>query len=189
MCKEQDQPWLQTLLDIYALIDSWIAEEKERKGVNPKIVCSKGCGQCCKILTIPINHLEFRGLCWYISEILPMEERLMIKKRIHMYDFEEGCPFLIKEACLVYPVRPLACRQFFVLNKPCTEGIHPWLERREDIFCAIDSKISWLIATKYLPLYGIKDESEQRKAFEQGYLHECDQPLTSYDWTGLSVRL
>lgn len=187
--QEQFHPWLTRLLDIYRLVDSWVTLETEFKGIEEKIVCRRGCGHCCKSLTVPINHLEYRGLCWYVSEILQGEDRHKVRSRFLIHDEESECPFLIEDSCIVYPLRPIACRQFFVLNRPCFQGENPWLKRREDIYCALNHDISWLIATRYFPLFGITDEIEQRKAFEEGFLTENDRPLASYAWAAVSEKI
>lgn len=138
------------------------------------------------MMTIPMNHLEFQGLSWYVSEILPLEERKVIKSRLTIDDEDAGCPFVIDNICAVYPLRPIACRQFFVLNKPCVRGENPWYKRREDIYGALNDDISWMIATKYFPLFGLHDEEVQLKAFQRGLLLENDMPLSSYPWLRLA---
>lgn len=187
--QEQFNSWLSTLLDIYQLIDSWVTVDTGIRGIEKKIVCRKGCGYCCKLLTVPINHLEFRGLCWYVSEILQGEERHRVKCRFLSHDEESECPFLIDNSCIVHPLRPIACRQFFVLNRPCSKGENPWLTRRGDIYCALNQRISWMIATRYFPLFGLTNAEEQWKAYEEGFLSENDRPLNSYSWAMISQKI
>lgn len=187
--QEQLNPWLSILLDIYHLIDSWVTVDTEIKGIVKTIVCQKGCGHCCKLLTVPINHLEFRGLCWYVSEILQEEERVLVKYRFRLHEEESECPFLINNFCIVYPLRPIACRQFFILNHRCSEGENPWLIRKDDIYCALNQEISWMIATRFFPLFGLKNAEEQRKAYEEGFLFENDRPLNSYPWAAISEKI
>ncbi|HHV65345.1 MAG TPA: YkgJ family cysteine cluster protein [Peptococcaceae bacterium] len=187
--QEIDKPWLSRLLDIYQLLDAWVEVETHLKGIKNKIACFKGCGSCCRLLPVPINHLEYLGLSWYVTEMLVCEDRYAVKSRLQNLSEDSPCPFLIDNACLVYPLRPLACRQFFILNNPCLEGQNPWFKRREDIYCALNQEISWLIATRYFPVYGLKGEAEQRKAFNEGFLTAQDKPLTAYRWSAVSEKI
>lgn len=180
--QEDGKPWLSLLLDIYQLMDAWVEVETERKGIKDKIACRKGCGYCCTELTVPINHLEYQGLSWYVKEMLTAEERPFVKSRLQTLQEDSPCPFLFDGVCVVYRLRPLACRQFFILNYPCLEGQNPWFHRREDIYCALNQDISWLIATRYFPLYGLTNEAEQWQAFIQGCLTADDRPLIAYPW-------
>lgn len=186
---EQENNWLSILLDIYHLVDSWVKVDIMQKGIENTIQCRKGCGHCCKTLTIPINHLEYKGLCWYISEVLGKEEKDRIKSRFLTWKEDSECPFLIEEACSVYPLRPIACRQYFVLNYPCYQTENPWLKRIEDIYCALNDDISWQIAQRYFHFYGIRDLQVQRKVYEQGGFAQDDRPMTTYDWAGLVAKL
>jgi Fe-S-cluster containining protein len=185
--QEQNHPWISILLDIYHLVDSWVRVETKLRGLN--IACKKGCGYCCKLLTVPINHLEFRGLCWYVFEILQGDERYQVKSRFLDHNEDAECPFLINDSCIVYPLRPIGCRQFFVLSRPCFARENPWLKRREDIYCALNDELSWMIAQKYFPFYGLINEKDQRKAYEEGFLIKDDRPLASYSWVTIGKKI
>ncbi len=187
--QEQRYSWLPVLLDIYHLIDTWVKVDLSLKKLNDKVACRKGCGICCQGLTIPINGLEFSGLSWYAADILPGETRNTLKKKMINHKAESGCPFLIDDVCIAYPLRPIACRQFFMLNNPCRHNENLWTRRRDDIYCALNPEIMILVEKKMLLFYGIKCESQQAKACRSGFLQELEKPLADYNWSLLGGKI
>lgn len=90
-----------------------IQEEISRKGIESngiKVECKKGCNHCC----------HYRALITE-QEALLIEEYSGVKKKNpkrarDLFVKPDPCPFLKNGGCSIYPVRPLACRGFFVFK-------------------------------------------------------------------------
>lgn len=54
-------------------------------------------------------------------------------KNIKAQSERRACPFLCDRRCAIYPVRPLNCRQYHVLNRPCAPGEDIAKDRPRDI--------------------------------------------------------
>jgi uncharacterized protein len=118
---------LPLLLEAYAIVDAGIHEAIRREEKQGRaLACHKGCAACCRShTTIPVYPLELIGINWYVVEKItgPLREQLKIQLRDHKKG--EPCPLLMDNACTVHPLRPMACRQFNVFDKVCTEGGTP----------------------------------------------------------------
>jgi Fe-S-cluster containining protein len=187
---EQRLPWLAPLLDAYHIIDQGVHEavrRQERQG--RRLACAKGCSACCRShTTIPVYPLELMGLYWYAVERLqgPPRERLAVQ-------LKEGvaggaCPFLVDGICSVHPMRPIACRQFNVFDKVCTEGEDAYHTRRADVLTPI-RRYADDAFYRMLPFYGIEEKRERRKAVKDGRLHALAKVLQDLDWTKLAERM
>ncbi|MGY6277493.1 YkgJ family cysteine cluster protein [Methylomonas sp. MgM2] len=95
--------------------------EMEAEGY-PRIACGKGCATCCTLrvtATAPEVLLIDRFLRWseFPDRKLNLVKRLKKANQVTCGLNEEQrvrlrrrCPFIEQGACMIYPVRPLACR-------------------------------------------------------------------------------
>lgn len=187
--EESKFPWLSMLLDGYALIDEGVAkaihEREEERGAT--LACRKGCDSCCRTHTdIPLYPLELVGIYWYSTEKMakPLREILRIQLKVHCAG--DPCPFLIHGSCSIHAIRPVACRQFNVFNKPCEAGEDPYFTRREDVLTPIQEYTD-LAFSVMLPYYGITNKGDRQKAIAH-IIHTHAVNLQSFEWKKL-VRL
>jgi len=172
------------LLDAYYKDDVGILKElkvAERKR-GSKIACCKGCHYCCLKMEVPISQIEIMGLSWYSSEKVIGTVREKLKEQLLNYKKNLHCPFLIDKICVVYPVRPLICREFFVFDSPCKPNEDVLKTRPSDIWSP-SRKVCKSAAFKILPFYGITDEKEKLIAYESGFISQNSRPMHTCDWT------
>ena len=105
-------------------------------GFRSQAACAEGCAYCCtdagRIDATTLEGLRIRG---HIAK-LPRSCLVSLKKALKrdMQKREAGapspCPFLMKtKACLIYPVRPFACRRIYSLQR-CSPEQPPVLNRQ-----------------------------------------------------------
>jgi len=183
-------PWLSLLLDAYYMVDRGIAEAvRLETGRGRKLACARGCSSCCAThQTIPVYPLELVGLSWYVTEKMLGPERDMLKKQLGDYQDNSPCPFLIGGACSVHTMRPVACRQFNVFDKPCDEGEDPYYTRREDVLTPIKKYVDHAFFIM-LPFYGLRDESERWKVIESGAVHQIVKLMQTCNWGSLAEKM
>lgn len=181
-------PWLSLLFDAYAIIDEGVslAVGKGEKGLRLKLACRKGCTNCCRLQDIPVYQLELSGIYWYASA--KMEPRMRETLMSNLTVKGSGCPFLMEGACSIYPVRPVACRQFNVFGKPCAEGEDPYYTRRHDVLTPIESYTDRAFSVM-LSFYGfresdIRDEFYRHLAIKE-VIHTRAESLLGHDWSKL----
>lgn len=182
--------WLTILLDAYYIVDmgavvGLIKEERRRKS---KVMCHKGCFTCCLKPSVPMTPLEIQGLSWFSSERLENPLRKKVKEQLHKHKDTTQCPFLVEGLCSVYPIRPIACRQFFVFGSPCMANEDPIIARPKDIWFPgreVAKKASFIM----LPFYGITDKTAQLIAFESGYIHNISRDMHTLDWTLIAMTM
>lgn len=115
-----------------ALVDASVAEaigQAERRG-RP-CVCGSHCPQCCK-QPIPLTPAEMLLIMDYGRRELSEEVRAAIWQRA-VAVLGAPCPFLINDACAIYPVRPIACRRFLVCGRRCADGEGAYETRPQDL--------------------------------------------------------
>lgn len=126
-------PWLADLLRAYALMDAAMAERVAASALRGRpSVCRRGCPTCCR-QPVPLTAVEARGIEWYASLILSGPSRQALKRVLLARDVAARCPFLLDDACSIYPVRPLACREFVVRGAVCGPTEDPTATRPEDM--------------------------------------------------------
>jgi len=184
-------PWLAMLLDAYAIIDDGIvaAIKKKGSGSSVRLSCSKGCDNCCRTHSdIPVYPLELVGIYWFsIEKILP-PDREILKNRLSGHLKGEPCPFIVSGSCSIHPLRPIACRQFNVFNRPCKEGEDPYYTRREDVLTPIQDYTDRAFSTM-LPFYGITDEADKKRAIKDNLIHTQVRILQTCNWKELGRRM
>ena len=184
---ERKYDWLTTLLNAYYQNDTGTYNEKIkfRKKKKTKIACYKGCYNCCLNPVVPITEIELMGISWYVSEIIDDSTvRDNLKAQMQNYKDNLSCPFLVNKECSIYPLRPIACREFHVIGKPCTPGEDPIKTRSEDIWSP-SRKVARKTAMKLLPFFGFSTQKEMLDAYEDGYIHRNARDMHAIDWTGV----
>ncbi|MGB9715131.1 MAG: YkgJ family cysteine cluster protein [Thermodesulfovibrionales bacterium] len=187
---EKIYDWLSPLLNAYYIVDKGIAEairrEKKRKR---RVACAKGCSNCCRThKTIPVYPLELVGISWYVIEKVSGNEREILKSNLRYYKENEPCPFLLNGSCIIHPMRPVSCRQFIVFSKPCAEGEDPYYTRIKDVLMPPKNYIEEAFFIM-LPFYGVKDESERRKAIKSGAIHKMVKLIQTCNWKSLADKM
>ncbi|MEO5361654.1 MAG: YkgJ family cysteine cluster protein [Nitrospirota bacterium] len=184
---EQTLPWLSMLLDAYAIIDKGVAHaiKKEINKHKTPLACKNNCDSCCRTHTdIPVYPHEMTGIYWFVAEQMPQTARTALRGRILSPPTDASCPFLIDASCSIHPLRPTACRQFNVFNKPCAEGEDPFFTRRKDVLTPIQEFTDKAFYT-VLPFYGITAESEKNKAIKSKIIHTQAKNLKALKWFAL----
>jgi Fe-S-cluster containining protein len=128
-------PYFAFLREAFETTDSYImkALEQRRTEGKPMPVCKEGCYYCCLRNSVPLTELEFRGISWYVGEMLAEPERSAVREQLLHCGETTRCPFLVHEGCAIYPMRPLACRNFYILRRACAPDEDPWTNRRGDV--------------------------------------------------------
>lgn len=187
---ETRQTWLTPLLTAYAVVDSGVAEGIGRAQTqNRTLACHKGCAACCRShTTIPVYPIELIGITWYAVEKLagPVRERLVRQLRTHRSG--EPCPLLVDNACSIHPLRPMACRQFNVFDRVCTEGEDAYYTRRADVLTPDRAFLDAALNT-VLPFHGATQAAQRRALIESGEVHRLVKVLQEYDWAKLAERM
>jgi Fe-S-cluster containining protein len=188
---EKRQPWLPLLLDAYAVIDegisSAVSDEIKKRGVT--LACAKGCGNCCAThRDIPVYPLELVGIYWYVIEKMAEPLRSTVKKRLLDHKKGDACPFLVEASCSIHPMRPAACRQFNVFNRPCEPGEDPYYTRRIDVLTPRKEYVDKAFSIM-LPFYGVTGKKEIERASRSRLINSLARPLQLCPWNELPVRM
>ncbi|HOA82748.1 MAG TPA: YkgJ family cysteine cluster protein [Thermodesulfovibrio thiophilus] len=182
--------WLPMLLNSYAIMDEGVKTDIENvEKLGKKLACKRGCSSCCYThRDIPVYPIEIVGIYWYVIEKVKDPMRLKIKRSLISHKRGEGCPFLIDSVCSIYPVRPLACRQFNVFGKPCTDGEDPYYTRPEDV---LKPREPYLGRALYetTPFYDVYNKDERVEFLNSGKLNSLVKILQNYPWIELTRRM
>ncbi|MCW8853434.1 MAG: YkgJ family cysteine cluster protein [Gammaproteobacteria bacterium] len=183
-------PWLAILLNAYAVIDKGISaaiESEQKQG--RQLACAKGCSSCCTThQDIPVYPLELMGMSWYVIEKLQSPLREQLKQQLNNIDKLNTCPFLLEGACSIHPMRPIACRQFNVLNKACADGEDAFHTRKNDVMKPI-KRFTEEAFDIMLPFYGIKRKGDRKKAIKQGKLHAVAKVMRECNWQTMPEKM
>lgn len=87
-----------------------VAEHALLETAKPE--CEKGCSKCCHY-RVDITQTEAEILAEFTGRQMQIPERPS-----EMFEKPTPCPFLVDDACSVYPARPLQCRSYFTLVPP-----------------------------------------------------------------------
>ena len=188
---EKSMPWLSLLLDAYTVIDRGIeiAIGREKRKGKKRLACRDNCDVCCRANTdIPVYPLEISGITWYAVEKVAGPQRELLKNQLLAHTPGMPCPFLMDHRCAVYPVRPVACRQYIVFSRPCAEGEDPYHTRRQDVLSPIKEFTDQAIAIM-LPFYGISGEAEKARAIKNGFIHTKVRNVHSCSWKTLAKKM
>ncbi|MCS7215589.1 MAG: YkgJ family cysteine cluster protein [Thermodesulfovibrio sp.] len=182
--------WLPMLLRAYALMDEGVHRDIEKyEKSGKKLACKRGCSSCCKThRDIPVYPIEIVGIYWYVIEKTKEPIRTKIKNSLILHGKDQACPFLIDDICSIYPIRPLACRQFNVFGRSCSEGEDPFYTRPHDVLKPLKH---YLASALYetVPFYNIYDEDEKIEFINSGKLNALVRNLHQYPWIELARRM
>ena len=184
-------PWLSLLLDAYAVIDKGIAIaiSREKRKQKKRLACREKCDICCRTNTdIPVYPLELAGITWYATEKVEQPLRDTMWRQLSSQAADPPCPFLIDNICAVYPVRPIACRQYIVFGRPCADNEDPYYTRREDLLTPIQDFTNEAVFIM-LPFYGISKEAARQKAIKDRFIHTKVQNIFSCNWKSLAEKI
>lgn len=187
---EKSHSWLPLLLNAYAIMDEGVSKDIEKaEKMGKKLACRQGCSNCCEThRDIPVYPIEIVGIYWYVIEKIKEPLRSQIKTSLIKHKKAEPCPFLINKACSIYPMRPLACRQFNVFGKPCAEGEDTFYTRPEDVLKPSEHYLGKALY-ETTPFYGIFDEEEKIEFINSGKLNSLVKILQHFPWIELARRM
>jgi len=187
---EKLHSWLPLLLNAYSIMDEGIKKDiKELEKKGRKLACRKGCSNCCEThRDIPIYPIEIVGIYWYVMEKVKEPIRSDIKLSLIKHKKGDPCPFLINKACSIYPMRPLACRQFNVFGKSCVYGEDAYYTRPQDV---LKPSKNYLGKALYetTPFYNVFDEEGKIELINSGKLNSLVKILQNYPWIELARRM
>jgi len=180
---EKKYDWLPLLLDAYNILDraASLGLKEERRKRGREVACRKGCYECCLRPSVPITKIELAGISWYASEKLAGGIRDIVKRQLLDHLQTSQCPFLVDTACSIYPVRPIACRQFHVFGDACAKGEDPGVTRPTDIWSP-GREVAQKVAMKILPFFGISSEKQKIIAFKSGFIVRESKEMHKMDW-------
>ncbi len=183
---EARHPWLTILLDTYYILTTGttlaLKDEEIRRGQT--IGCGPGCTGCCLRPEVPVTLLEVLGIWWYVMEKLPPEVSARLKQRLINRKASLQCPFLEEGRCVVYPLRPLACRFLHVFGSPCKPEEIPVQDRPQDVWLPREA-VPRAIFTM-LEYFGFNTVEERLKALEEGYVATVSSAMSEFPWENLA---
>ncbi len=182
--------WLGPLLDAYHLTNQGVAEGIRRELAQGRaLACGRGCGHCCEAhADIPVYPLELIGIYWYATEVLNEPLRGRLHDRLANHRPGNGCPFLLDGACAIHPMRPMACRNFNVFDRPCAAGEDAFHTRRQDVLTPL-RRYQDEALERMLPFHGVKSKAARRQAIKSGAVHTLAKVLQQLDWSKLAERM
>lgn len=172
--EERRHPWLGYAFDLFAMVDASVAHALAASGREPG--CSAGCCACCA-QPIPVTPLEVAALRWYVREGMPPDRAAVLRdgKDRMAPNGNIFCRFLLGGGCAAYPVRPVACRRYMALGKPCGAAEDASQTRPGDLLApsrdALNRAFAWT-----LPYYAALGENvpEPEGAFVFMAAHTVD---------------
>ena len=194
---ERALPGANLLLRGYALVDASVEEAvacADRAG--RVLACGPGCDACCR-QPIPVTPLEFLLMRAQVRFRLDGERRARLEAqqeeqlRAEPDPLRRPCPFLLDGACVVYAVRPLACRRYLVLDRPCAPGEVATQRRPDDMLVPQRMALREALALTF-PWYagrwqalGLPQPPEATPASEaaRAWLRAVTAPVQSLPWT------
>jgi len=187
--EERRLPWLSLLLEAYAIADTGVAVaiRNVEKKLKKKLACGKGCGNCCiHQKDLPLYPHEIVGIYWFASEKITGPARNVLRNRLAIAAAASGCPFLIENACVVHPIRPIGCRQFNVFSAPCAIGEDPYYTRRDDVLQPDPAYLDRAFS-EVLPFYNFKKDGDVPGAIRT--IRSQIMNLLSFDWSKLAALM
>ena len=181
--------WLPLLMDAYFIVEKGVAGAIEsEQGKGRRLACHKGCSYCCSLSDIPVYPLELMGLSWYAAEKIIGSPRETLIRQLYSHHRNDPCPFLINGECSIHLMRPMACRQFNVFQKLCSEGEDPYYTRPEDLLPPVKRHVDQAFFIM-LPFHGVEKESERIRAVESGAMHRFVKNMPECNWKMLAERM
>lgn len=171
-------------------MDAGVSKDIEKEKKKGRILaCKRGCSHCCEThRDIPIYPIEIVGIYWFVSEKVNKSIRDKIRKSLTKHNSGDPCPFLIDFVCSIYPLRPLACRQFNVFGNACKMGEDAYYTRKNDVLEPSDNYLGKALY-ETTPFYGVFSEEERVDFINSGKLNSLVRVLQNYPWIELARRL
>ena len=183
---EAKHPWLTILLDTYHVLTAGtaLAIREESAKRRQKVGCGPGCAGCCMRPEVPVSQLEILGMWWYVMEKLTPEAGERLKERLINRSGGIECPFLMDTRCVIYPLRPLACRFLHVFGTPCRPEEIPVQDRPEDVWLSREAAGRAIFTM--LEFFGFNTVEERLKAMDDGYLATVSSLMSEFPWENLA---
>lgn len=179
--------WLPLLERMHRVVDAGVvkAVRARQRSTGVKLACRRGCSACCKVNDLPAFQVELAGMSRFAVELLGGPGREGLKAQLAAHRPGDPCPFLVADACVVHPVRPIACRLFNLFGTPCAPGEDPYRTRPRDLL----EPPGGLLGRAYremLPFHGVTDRADQDRWLAQGLVRTLGVSLRSCDWRSLA---
>lgn len=180
---EAERPWLTILLDALHVLDQGldreVSDEEQRRGV--RVGCHAGCTACCES-SVRVRPIEVEGIAWYAATQLDEDTWQRVRARLARPD-DGACPLLLDGQCSVRPLRPIACRSFFVLGEPCQVGERLYELRPRDVFDRSEALFERM-AMRLLDDTSFERRADQdkRAAYQAGAFYRNARGMPQVDW-------
>lgn len=103
---------------------------------SQSFACKRGCAWCCHQLIVMVNHADGEAILDAAESRMSQEQfrafAATVRRQAREIDcmpYEEAetkrwtCPLLADDQCLVYDVRPIACRSVFSSDASCCKAM------------------------------------------------------------------
>jgi len=187
---EDEWAWLTILLDALHLLDAGLSEEiqaeEQRRGV--RVGCHAGCTACCES-NVPMRPIEVMGIAWYAATRLDEDTWRRLEARLTGPD-DGKCSFLLDGQCSVRPLRPIACRTFFVFGEPCQVGERLYAIRPHDVFDRSEALFD-RVALRLLddPSFELRPDEDKHAAYQAGVFFRMARRTQQIDWISTITAL
>ena len=177
-------PWLTNLLDTYHIFETGLHIELEAEEARraTRIACGHGCVSCCLRPTVPATELELMGIWWFVQYNLDSETRQRVSSRLEEGKELQECVFLLEKSCVIYTMRPLACRILNVFGTRCNEYEIIAETRSKDIWTP-GREVVLKAAMPMLEYFGFKYTRDKAQAFDEGFVPGNSRVLKDVDWS------
>lgn len=177
---EAEPSWLGAVLDAYAVVDADVERVVAlRVRGGESLACVAGCFQCC-IQPVPLTKYEIMAIGWYLAHGAVPGALDAVAAARHRRGGSWACPMLQDGGCVAYPVRPIACRRFNVLGRPCLVGEITEATRPGDMLAPGEGALRRAMAL-LLPLAGVAPK-DMRRALDERLLHNEAVLIQGVDW-------
>ncbi len=185
MPEEQKYPWLNFLLDAYALVDASTQAAIEES--EEKIACTHNCAYCC-YQYVPVSPAEAMGIRLTIHAFLPRAEREPLLVQLAQYkgdtkttdEKNEQCPFLIDNYCAIYAFRPMACRRVLRAVRTCT-SVEDFFQQQNVV--SPDPAALYAALAHTSPIYESLGITEEGKILTFDSFQNLFVDIRTIDWT------
>ncbi|MDE7370688.1 MAG: YkgJ family cysteine cluster protein [Desulfovibrio sp.] len=193
---ERALPGAALMLEACALVDASVdAAVAAAREAGRRVACGPGCDTCCR-QPIPVTPLEFLVMRAQMRFRLAPDIRARLEAQhaeqcaAEPEPLRRPCPFLLDGSCSVYAVRPLACRRYLVLERPCAPGEICTESRPEDMLIPARKALHAALALTF-PWYGARwrdlgltepPDASPESAAAQAWLASVTVPLQRLAW-------
>ncbi len=187
--------WIPRLIKAHALVDGGtrLALRQESALRGQETGCgpghTKSCGTACHQRNVSVTAVELAGALWHLNRNAADDVRRDVLSRLGEPSGQipsAGCPFALQDACTVYPLRFMACRQFFVTGSngqsglPDGNGLSPVL--RIGALITPLRQFTLRAFSLLLPFYGISGTLHD-PLYLEALLRELSSPVNSWSVT------